>query len=126
MGESVKALRNIAVVGHGGGGKTSLAEALLFDSGVASRLGRVDDGSSVMDFEPEEVRRNVSISSAFHHYRWKKHRVNIIDTPGDANFFADTRSCLQGADGVVVVIEAIDGVKVQPSPHVPKVMASMH
>ncbi len=113
MGESVKALRNIAVVGHGGGGKTSLAEALLFNGNATNRLGRVDDGSSVMDFEPVEVRRKVSISSAFHHYKWKKHRVNIIDTPGDANFFADTRSCLQGADGAVVLIEAIDGVKVQ-------------
>jgi elongation factor G len=113
MGESVEALRNIALVGHGGGGKTSVAEALLFTGSVTKRLGRVDDGNSVMDFEPEEVRRNVTISSAFHQYPWKKHEVNIIDTPGDANFFADTRSCLQGADGAIVVIEAIDGVKVQ-------------
>lgn len=113
MGESVKALRNIALLGHGGSGKTSVAEALLFAGGATSRLGRVDDGNSVMDFEPEEVRRKISISSAFHQYVWKKHRVNIIDTPGDANFFSDTRSCLQGADAAIVVIEAIDGVKVQ-------------
>ena len=113
MDESVKGLRNIALVGHGGAGKTSVAEALLFTGGVTTRLGRVDDGNSVMDFEPEEVRRKVSISSAFHQYTWKSHRVNIIDTPGDANFFSDTRSCLQGADGAVVVVEAIDGVKVQ-------------
>jgi elongation factor G len=113
MDESVKGLRNMALVGHGGAGKTSVAEALLFTGGVTTRLGRVDDGNTVMDFEPEEVRRKVSISSAFHQYTWKSHRVNIIDTPGDANFFSDTRSCLQGADGAVVVIEAIDGVKVQ-------------
>lgn len=113
MTESVNELRNIGLVGHGGAGKTSLAEALLFDAGVVNRLGSVDKGSSVMDFEPEEVRRHVSISTAFHQYTWKKHRVNIIDTPGDANFFSDTRSCLQAADGAVFVIEAIDGVKVQ-------------
>ena len=113
MDESVKTLRNIALVGHGSGGKTSVAEAFLFTAGVTNRLGRVDDGNSVMDFEPEEVRRKVSISSAFHHCVWNKHKVNIIDTPGDANFFADTRSCMQGADGAIVVIEAIDGVKVQ-------------
>ncbi|MDY6986529.1 MAG: elongation factor G [Thermodesulfobacteriota bacterium] len=113
MGKSIKELRNVALVGHGGSGKTSLSEALLFAGGVTTRLGRVDDGSSVMDFEPEEVQRKVTITSAFHQYPWKKHTVNIIDTPGDANFFSDTRSCLQGADGAIVVVEAIDGVKVQ-------------
>ncbi len=113
MDESVKFLRNVALVGHGGAGKTSLAEAFLFNAAVVTRLGKVDDGNSVMDFEPEEIRRNISISTAFHQYPWKKHNVNIIDTPGDANFFADTRSCLQGADGAVVVIEAIEGLKVQ-------------
>jgi elongation factor G len=113
MTESVNELRNIALIGHGGAGKTSLAEALLFDAGVTNRLGSVDKGNSVMDFEPEEVRRHVSISAAFHQYTWKNHRVNIVDTPGDANFFSDTRSCLQAADSAIVVIEAIDGVKVQ-------------
>ncbi len=113
MTESVNELRNIALVGHGGAGKTSLAEALLFDAGVTNRLASVDKGNSVMDFEPEEVRRHVSISAAFHQYTWKNHRVNIVDTPGDANFFSDTRSSLQAADSAIVVIEAIDGVKVQ-------------
>jgi len=113
MGESIKELRNVALVGHGGSGKTSVAEALLFTGGAITRLGRVDDGNSAMDYEPEEVQRKISITSAFHQYTWKKHRVNIIDTPGDANFFSDTRSCLQGADGTIVVIEATDGVKVQ-------------
>jgi len=113
MGKSIKELRNVALVGHGGSGKTSLSEALLFAAGATTRLGRVDEGSSVMDFEPEEVKRKISITSAFHQYPWKKHTVNIIDTPGDANFFSDTRSCLQGADAAIVVVEAIDGVKVQ-------------
>lgn len=113
MSESAETLRNIALVGHGGGGKTSVAEALLFNSGATKRLGRVDDGTTVMDYEPEEVRRTISISTAFGQYNWKKHKVNIIDTPGDANFFSDTRSCLQAADSAIFVIEAIDGVKVQ-------------
>ena len=113
MGESMDTLRNVALVGHGGGGKTSLAEAMLFEAGMTKRLGRVDDGNAVMDFEPEEIARKVSISSAFHPYHWKKHVGTIIDTPGDANFFADTRSCLQGADAVFFVVESVDGVKVQ-------------
>jgi elongation factor G len=106
-------LRNIVLVAHGGAGKTSLAEVMLFKSGVINRLGRVDDGNVTMDFEPEEIKRRTSISSAFHQYHWKKHTVNLIDTPGDQNFFTDTRLCMQAADGAVVVLDAVDGVKVQ-------------
>jgi elongation factor G len=113
MGESIKALRSIVLVGHGGAGKTSLAETLLFAGGATTRLGRVDEGNSVLDFEPEEVKRSISIGSAFHQYTWKRHTVNIIDTPGDANFFSDTRSCFQAADGAIVVVGATDGIKVQ-------------
>ncbi len=113
MSEKIEGLRNIALVAHSGAGKTSLAEAMLFDSGTIRRLGRVEDGNTAMDFEPEELKRVSSISSGFHQYEWKKHTVNIIDTPGDQNFFSDTRNCLQAADGVAVVIDAVDGVKVQ-------------
>ena len=113
MSESVNELRNIGLVGHGGAGKTALAESLLFGAGVTKRLGSVEEGNTVMDFEPEEVRRHTSISTAFHQYTWKKHKVNIMDTPGDANFFSDARTCLQAADSAIVVVEAIDGVKVQ-------------
>jgi elongation factor G len=113
MSESVNELRNIGLVGHGGAGKTALAESLLFGAGVTKRLGSVEEGNTVMDFEPEEVRRQTSISTAFHQYTWKKHKVNIMDTPGDANFFSDARTCLQAADSAIVVVEAIDGVKVQ-------------
>jgi elongation factor G len=109
----VDKLRNIALVSHGGAGKTSLAEAMLFKSGTTNRLGRVEDGNTAMDFEPEELKRQASISSAFHQFEWKKHTVHLIDTPGDQNFFTDTRFCAQAADGVVVVIDAVDGVKVQ-------------
>jgi elongation factor G len=113
MSEKIESLRNIALVAHSGAGKTSLAEAMLYDSGTIKRLGRVEDGNSAMDFEPEELKRMSSISSGFHQYNWKKHTINLIDTPGDQNFFSDTRSCLQAADGVVVVIDAVDGIKVQ-------------
>jgi elongation factor G len=113
MSDTVESLRNIALVAHSGAGKTSLAEAMLFDSGITKRLGRVEDGNTAMDFEPEELKRTSSISSGFHQLEWKKHIINIIDTPGDQNFFSDTLSCQQGADGAIVAIDAVDGVKVQ-------------
>ena len=113
MSENVADLRNIALAAHSGAGKTSLAEAMLYDSGTIKRLGRVEDGNTAMDFEAEELKRTSSISSGFHQFEWKKHTINIIDTPGDQNFFSDTLSCLQGADGTLVVVDAVDGVKVQ-------------
>lgn len=113
MTEMVEKLRNIALVAHGGAGKTSLAEVMLFDAGVINRLGRVEDGTAAMDFEAEELKRNISISTAFHQFTWKKNTVNIIDTPGDQNFFSDTRTCMQAADSVIVIVDAVDGVKVQ-------------
>jgi elongation factor G len=113
MSEKVESIRNIAFVAHGGAGKTSLAEAMLFNAKVINRLGRVEDGNTAMDFEPEELKRASSISTGFHQYDWKKYSVTLIDTPGDQNFFSDTKSCLQAADGSVIVIDAVDGVKVQ-------------
>ncbi|HMA67420.1 MAG TPA: elongation factor G [Desulfosalsimonadaceae bacterium] len=106
-------LRNIALIGHGGSGKTTLAEVLLHNAGVTKRLGSVDEGNAVMDFEPEELKRHSSISCAFHPFEWKKTTINLIDTPGDQNFFSDTRMCMQAADAALLVIDAIDGVKVQ-------------
>jgi elongation factor G len=113
MTETVESLRNIAFASHGGAGKTSLAEAMLFNAGIIKRLGRVEDGNTVMDFEPEELKRNISLSSGFHQFSWKKHTISIIDTPGDQNFFSDTKGCMQAADGALIVIDAVDGVKVQ-------------
>jgi elongation factor G len=104
-------LRNVALIAHVGSGKTSLAEAMLFNGKGTSRLGRVDDGTSNFDFEPEEVKRRITISTSIHHCDWKKHIINIIDTPGDDNFLSDTKACLQAADGVVVVLDATAGVK---------------
>jgi elongation factor G len=113
MSEKVERIRNIALIGHGGAGKTSLAEAMLYKSGTIKRFGKVEEGNTAMDFEPEELKRRSSISSGFHQFSWKNHTVNLIDTPGDQNFFSDTKSSMQAADGVVVVIDAVDGVKVQ-------------
>ena len=109
----VNRLRNTAIIGHGKAGKTSLAEAMLFDGGSTDRMGRVDDGSSVMDFEPEEIKRSLTISSSFNHLEWDKHKINIIDTPGDANFIIETKNSLQSADAAVVVLDAVSGVEVQ-------------
>ena len=106
-------LRNIAIIAHGKAGKTTLAEAMLFDGGASDRLGRVDDGTSIMDFEPEEIKRSLTISSSFNHLEWNKHKINIIDTPGDANFIIDTKNSLQAVDGAVIVVDAISGVEVQ-------------
>jgi elongation factor G len=104
-------LRNAAFIAHVGSGKTSLAEAMLFNGKSTTRLGRVDDGSSNLDFEPEEIKRRITISTSIHHCDWKKHTINLIDTPGDDNFLSDTKASLQAADGVVVVVDATAGVK---------------
>lgn len=106
-------LRNVAIIGHGGTGKTSLCESFLFVSGKTDKLGRVDDGSSSLDYEPEEHKRKISISSAVNSFDWNKCRVNFIDTPGDANFAMDTRNCLRVVDAAVVVVDSVGGVEFQ-------------
>ncbi|MDY6880929.1 MAG: elongation factor G [Thermodesulfobacteriota bacterium] len=112
MDRKTEQLRNVAFVAHGGAGKTSLSEAVIFNGKATTRLGKVDDGTSNFDFEPEEIKRRASVSTSFHHCAWKKHIINVIDTPGDDNFLSDTKSSLQAADGVVVAIDATSGVKV--------------
>lgn len=113
MKEDVAAIRTITTISHGGAGKTSLAEAMLFNAGVTTRLGKVDEGSSTMDYEPEELKRKITINTAFNTLTWKKHQINIIDTPGDFNFVSETKTSMQGADAALVVVDAIDGVRVQ-------------
>ncbi len=112
MADSVK-LRNVALVGHGGCGKTSLAEVMLFNTGATNRIGRIEDGNTMLDFEPEEIRRQTTISSGIHQLMWNKASITLIDTPGDQNFFSETRLCMQAADGFLVVVDAVDGIKVQ-------------
>lgn len=106
-------LRNLGIVAHGGAGKTSLSEAILFNSGMIDRLGRVDDGTSTMDFEPEEIKRKISITSALDHCEWNGYSIHIVDTPGYGNFIADTRACMRTLDCAVVILSAISGVKAQ-------------
>ena len=112
MEKRAQQLRNVALVAHGSSGKTSLAEAMLYDGKATTRLGKVDDGSSNMDFEPEEIKRKITISTSFHHCSWKKQTINILDTPGEDNFLSDTKFSLQAADGAVVVVDATAGVKI--------------
>ncbi len=113
MKEDVAKVRTFALIAHGGAGKTSLAEAMLFNGGVTTRLGKVDESNSIMDYEPEEVKRKTTISTAFCAFNWKKHQLTVIDTPGDFNFIAETKSSMRGADSVIILVDAIDGVRVQ-------------
>ncbi len=106
-------IRNLAVLGHGSSGKTSLASAFLFSSGAVNRLGRVDQGTAVTDFDEEEIARKVSISSALCHLEWKKVKLNVIDTPGYGAFIADAKAVLRVADGALVVVDGVAGVEVE-------------
>ena len=107
------AIRNVALVGHGGSGKTQLASAMLFAAGAVNRLGRVDDGTTTTDFDEEEIARKHTLSSSLAHAEWQKTKVNIIDTPGFANFLSDARAALRVAEAAVVVVDAVHGVEVQ-------------
>src|SRR6266436_6785512 len=106
-------IRNVAIVGHGGCGKTQLVSAMLFASGAVNRLGRVDDGTTVTDFDDEEIARKHTLSCSLAFAEWNKQKINIIDTPGMGNFLADARAGLQVADAAVVVVDAVAGVMVQ-------------
>ncbi len=104
-------IRNVALVGHGGTGKTTLAEALLSEAGAVSRPGRVEDGTTTCDFEPEEQRRGVSLSLALAPFEWKGHKINLLDTPGSPDFLGDAEMALRVADLAVFVVSAVDGVQ---------------
>jgi elongation factor G len=104
-------IRNLAVVSHAGSGKTTLCEAMLVDSGAVDRLGKVTDGSSNFDFEPEEIKRGISIGSALFSVEWKKKKINIIDTPGDPNFGAEVTFALKAVDIAALCVDAVDSIK---------------
>ncbi len=110
---NVENIRNIVVVAHGGAGKTSLCEAILYNCGMNDRLGSVDDGNSIMDYEPEEIKRKITISSSIAYVEYNKHLINIVDTPGYANFIEDTKNCMKAVGGAVFIVSAVSGVKVQ-------------
>ncbi|MCL0078998.1 elongation factor G [Dehalococcoidia bacterium] len=105
-------IRNVLLLSHTGAGKTSLAEAMLYDAGVTTRLGKVDDGNTVADFEPEEIKRRSSISTSLLPFEWKKTKINVIDVPGYFDFVGEVKSALRVADGAVIVVCAASGVEV--------------
>ena len=105
-------IRNVALVGHSGSGKTQLASALLFDAGAVNRFGKVDEGTTVTDYDEEEIARKHTLSAAVAVVEWNKTKINLIDTPGMGNFLSDARAALRAADAAVVVIDAVAGVEV--------------
>ncbi len=104
--------RNVGIFGHGASGKTSLVSALLFDSGVVNRLGRVDDGTTVTDFEEESIARKKSLSASLCHLEWNKTKVNVIDTPGFGAFLHEARLSARVVDAAIIVVSAVAGVEV--------------
>jgi elongation factor G len=106
-------IRNVGVVGHGGVGKTSLVEAMLFTAGAVTRLGKVDDGTTTTDFDPDEIRRKISINTAVAYADWKGHHVTLVDTPGYGDFIAEARAALRVVEAALVVVDAVAGVQVQ-------------
>ena len=105
-------LRNVAVVGHSGAGKTQLVSALLYDAGAVNRFGRVDEGTTVTDYDEEEIARKHTLVSSLAYVEWNKTKINLIDTPGMANFLSDARAALRVADAAIVVVDAVAGVEV--------------
>ncbi|MFQ5929747.1 MAG: GTP-binding protein, partial [Acidobacteriota bacterium] len=106
-------IRNIALVGHGDSGKTSLASALLYSAGAVNRLGSVEEGNTVTDFDEDETERKITISTALANFEWKGNKVNVLDTPGYRTFILDAKASVVGAETAVVVVDAVAGVEVQ-------------
>lgn len=104
-------IRNVGLFGHGSSGKTSVAEAILYIAGVSDRLGKVGDNSSVMDYDPDEIKCGHSINASLAFYEWDKQKINLLDTPGSSNFIADTIACHRAVDGAVIVVNAVEGIQ---------------
>src|SRR6185436_6155699 len=105
-------IRNVALVGHSGAGKTQLASALLFDAGAVNRFGKVDDGTTVTDYDEEEIARKHTLTASVASLEWNKTKINLIDTPGMGNFLSDARSALRVSEAAIVVVDAVGGVNV--------------
>jgi elongation factor G len=108
----VDSIRNVGLFAHGGHGKTTLAEAMLFASGAINRTGRVDDGTTTSDYDPEETRRHISVQLSLLPLEWKGKKVNLVDSPGYADFYGEVLEALRVVDGVVILFEAVSGVEV--------------
>src|SRR3954468_5475474 len=106
-------IRNVALVGHTGSGKTQLASAILSDAGMVNRFGKVDEGTAPTDFDDEEIARKHTLSASLAYAEWNKTKINLIDTPGIGNFFSDVRAALPVVDAALVVVDAVGGVMVQ-------------
>lgn len=109
---TVDQLRNVAIISHGGAGKTTLAEAMLFLGGAVDRFGKVDDGTSTMDYDPDEVKRKISINASVAPVEWNGHKINLIDTPGYSDFVGEVVGALRIADAGMVLVDAVSGVEV--------------
>jgi elongation factor G len=109
---TVEKLRNVCVMSHGGAGKTTLAEAMLFNTGVLDRFGKVSDGTTTMDFDPEEIKRKISISTSIAPCEWKDCKINIIDTPGYFDFVGEIKQGIRVSDSAVILVPAKGGVAV--------------
>ncbi len=108
-----RAIRNVALVGHSGAGKTTVTEALLFVAGATTRMGRIGEGNTVSDHDPEEIRRGISVSLSLAPVEWQGVKINVLDTPGYADFIGDVHGALRAADACLFVVSAVDGVEVQ-------------
>src|ERR1700675_1770088 len=106
-------IRNVAFVGHTGSGKTQLTSAILSDAGMINRFGKVDEGTTVTDFDEEEIARKHTLSASLACAEWNKQKINLIDTPGMGNFLSDARAALYVADAALIVVDAVSGVMVQ-------------
>src|SRR5438477_10424450 len=112
MHKAADRIRNVAVVGHRGSGKTSLHEALLFGAGAVNRMGSVVDGTTMSDADPDEKARQMSITAAMSSFEWQDRKVNLIDTPGDSSFIADALGALRVCESAIFVINGVMGVEV--------------
>lgn len=106
-------VRNVVLVGHGGAGKTALAEAFLYRSGATTRLGRVTEGNTTTDFDEEEIRRGISVSAALAPLEWDDHKINVLDAPGYADFIGEMRAAMRVADLAIFVVSGVEGLEVQ-------------
>ena len=105
-------IRNVGLIGHGGVGKTSLAEAMLFSMGATNRLGKVDDGTTISDYHPDEIERKISISTTLLHGEWREWKINILDMPGYSDFVGDAKGALRVTDLAVSIISCVEGLEV--------------
>lgn len=105
-----KQIKNVCFIGHGGEGKTSLVEAMLYNAGLTDRVGKVEDGSTVTDYDPEEIKRKISISTSVAPIEWNNHKINLIDVPGFFDFIGETTAALKLADSAVIVVGAVSGM----------------